>query len=188
MEELDLITENRLTYLLPRLQKKNGGGKATTDEPPQFHDFIGLSLRTQDRIFKKCAPLYEEGRSLRDIEEKTGIARSTIRKALQENGFALRNPNQGNGKDFNSKNRKYSGGVPYGWVCFDGKLVIDPKEQLVIRQIMKLRQTGAAYNAIAKHLNAKKVPTRLNGKWRDTTIKLIINRQKKQNPNGGSNE
>ena len=77
MEELDLITENRLTYLLPRLQKKNGGGKATTDEPPQFHDFIGLSLRTQDRIFKKCAPLYEEGRSLRDIEEKTGIARAT---------------------------------------------------------------------------------------------------------------
>ena len=52
---------------------------------------------------------------------------------------------------------------------------------------MKLRQTGAAYNAIAKHLNAKKVPTRLNGKWRDTTIKLIINRQKKQNPKG-SNE
>ena len=34
-----------------------------------------------------------------------------------------------------------------------------------------------------QELNNKKVPTRLNGKWRESTIKLIIVRQKKLNQN-----
>jgi hypothetical protein len=103
-------------------------------------------------------------------------------------GLELRKPNSDKSKDDQNPNRKYSDGVPYRMAYFHGKLIIDAKEQTIVREIMKLHQSGTSYNAIAKHLNNKKVPTRLNGKWRDSTIKLIIVRQKKIKQNGCSYE
>jgi hypothetical protein len=38
-------------------------------------------------------------------------------------------------------------------VTLDGKLIVDPKEQLIIRKILKLRQSGISLRAIADELN-----------------------------------
>ncbi len=68
----------------------NGGGNSTTSEQLQLHDFIPLSLRTKDRIFEKCAPLYKKGMSLRDIEECTGISKCLITKSFLKNNLPIR--------------------------------------------------------------------------------------------------
>ncbi len=187
-EKLMTVGGKKKPHLQTRLLTLYGGGRATTGEPHQYHDFIHLSPRTQSRIFEKCAPLYGKGFSLRSIEEKTGIAKSTIRSALKEHGLELRGQASGNQSNSNHKNSRHSGGTPYGWAVFDGKVVIDPKEQRVIREILKLHKSGISYNGIAKQLNNQKVPTRLNGKWRDRVIKFIIDRQKNLKKNGGSND
>lgn len=74
----------------------NGGGGPWISEHHHHHDFIELSPRTQSRIYEICAPLYEKGLSIRDIEERTGIPKSTVRESLTESGMQLRNPLNGN--------------------------------------------------------------------------------------------
>jgi hypothetical protein len=102
--------------------------------------------------------------------------------------MALRNPLNGNGKHFDNKSVKRGGATPYGWAYLDGKLVIDPKEQIIVRQIIKLHQSGKSNQQIAGELNSKKVSTRNRGVWRRCTIRSIIIRYKEQSKNGESNE
>ena len=119
---------------------------------PLAHDFIELSLRTQGRIFEVCSELYSNGLSLRDIEERTGISKTAILTSFKEEGFTTRDKltTLANGK----RDQKFKGaGVTrYGFAYLDGKLIVDPKEQLVIRKILKLHKEGRSSNAIAKEL------------------------------------
>lgn len=102
--------------------------------------------------------------------------------------MTLRTPLNGNAKQFDNKFVKRGGTTPYGWAYLDGKLVIDPKEQIIVRQIIKLHQSGKSNQEIADHLNSKKIPTRNRAVWRRCTIRSIIFRHKEQSKNGESNE
>jgi hypothetical protein len=156
----------------------NGGPNQSIHEPLYPHDFIELSFKDKERIFQECASFYEQGYSLRSTQEKTGIAKTTLRRSLKENGLALRKQFSGKGKNYCLDKSRRGGGCPYGFAFFDGQLVVDPKETLIVRQIMKLHFEDKSNLAIAKYLNGKKIPTRLHGSWRDSTIRLIIKRQK----------
>lgn len=152
----------------------DGGPTQWTDEHRISHDFIELSPRTPARIIEKCAPLYEKGLSLRDIEERTGIAKSTIRETLKKSGFALRNSLNGNSSKIDNKQTKRGGSTPFGYAYLDGKLLMDPKEQVALRKILRLWNSGKSYQAIADELNDKKIPTRSGKPWIRSVVKSII--------------
>ena len=168
---------------------KNGGTEVSTDEPFYQHDFIELSSRTPSRIYEKCAPLYESGLSIRDIEEQTGIPKTTVRETLRKKGMALRNPLNGNSKTIDGTKNKRSGHPPYGYAYLDGHLLVDPKEQIIVRKILKLHQSVPSGNAIVRELNNQKIPSRNGKSWCPSVVRGIINRNKsKQTKSGGSNE
>jgi hypothetical protein len=154
--------------------RKFGGPTLTTGEPLLPHDFIELSLRTKGRIISKCAPLYENGLSLRDIEERTGIPKNTIRNTFISNGVALRSFSNANIKGRDRTKAKLGGNTPYGYACHDGKLVIDPREQVAIRLMVKLSKSGRSFQYIADELNRKKILTRNGGQWRRQVINVIV--------------
>lgn len=153
---------------------KFGGGEVSISEPHHHHDFIELSLRTPERIYEKCAPLYEKGLSIRDIEEQTGIPKSTVRETLKKNGITLRNPLNGNARHIDRLHNKRGGHTPYGYAYLDGQLIVDPKEQIIVRKIMKLHQSGLSGNAIAKELNRQKIPSRTGKSWSPCVVRRII--------------
>lgn len=163
---------------VPILVGNFGGGTQWIDEHRIPHDFIELSPRTPARIIEKCAPLYETGLSLRDIEERTGIAKSTIRETLTRSGFALRNPLNGNASKIDNKRTKRGGSTPFGYAYLDGKLLMDPKEQIAIRKILNLWESGKSYQAIADELNDKKIPTRSGKPWIKSVVRSIIMKAK----------
>ncbi len=160
------------------IMRKNGGGKTTTNEQLQLHDFIPLSLRIKDRIFERCAPLYKKGMSLQDIEKRTGISKCLITKSFLKNKLPIRNAKTGKNLPKNCQSYKKAGQPPYGFVYLDGKLVIDPKEHLVVRKIMSLWQEGHSMRAIALELNAKKITNRKGTKWHHGVISSVIKHQK----------
>lgn len=143
-------------------------------EPLYPHDFIELSPRTQERIFEKCAPLYQKGLSIRDIEAATGIPKSTVREALTSSGMALRNPTNGSARKIDNTQNKRGGHTPYGYAYLEGKLLIDPKEQTIVRKILKLRQEGKTFQAIADDLNRQRTPTRFGKTWIKSGIRSIV--------------
>ncbi len=162
----------------------NGGGEVSTDEPFYQHDFIELSPRTPSRIYEKCAPLYENGLSIRDIEERTGIPKTTVRETLKKNGMALRNPQGGNASKIDGTKKKRGGHTQYGYSYLDGQLLIDPKEQIIVRKILKLHQSGLSGNAIARELDNQKIPSRNGKSWCPSVVRGIIkNHQSNQNKN-----
>ncbi len=158
----------------------NGGPALTTGEPLLHHDFIELSHKTKARIISKCAPLYDEGLSLRDIEERTGIPKTTIRETLKSSGLALRNFSNANVKGKDRTKAKLDGNTLYGYAYNDGKLVIEPREQVTLRLMLKLSKSGRSNQYIADELNRKKILTRTGGQWRRQVINTIIKRQKKK--------
>ena len=167
----------------------NGGPEVSTDEPFYQHDFIELSPRTPKRIYEKCAPLYESGLSIRDIEERTGIPKTTVRETLKKNGMALRNPQGGNASKINNTKNKRGGHTPYGYAYLDGQLLVAPKEQVIVRKILKLHHSGLSRNAIARDLNNQKIPSRNSKSWSPSVVREIIKRNKSNQINpGGSDE
>lgn len=160
-----------------------GGPGQSTSEPRHYHDFIELSPRTQPRIYEKCALLYEKGLSIQDIEERTRIPKTTVRETLVKNGMPLRNPFNGNAHYIDRQHTKHGGSTPYGYAYLDGQLLIDPKEQIIVRKILKLHQSGISSNAIAKELNSQKIPSRPGKTWLPCAVRRIIKQNKQNHPN-----
>lgn len=63
---------------------------------------------------------------------------------------------------------------------------MDPREYKVVLKIMSLWRSGKSLTAIARHLNDRKISTRMGGKWFHCTIGAIIKRETKEEggPNG----
>jgi DNA invertase Pin-like site-specific DNA recombinase len=84
----------------------------------------------------------------------------------------------------------YCGGAPpFGYVAVRGELVKIPGEQLVIRTILKQRDSGKSLRQIAAHLESAGMPSRASHKkWRPDTIRVIIERerQRKRSPKNGA--
>lgn len=143
------------------------------------HDFIEFSVKTPERISEDYAELYRSGLSLNDISELTGTARSTIRDAFKKHKIPIRTKRQTIKGEKLGKDFKCAGYPPFGHAYLDGKLIVDPKEQLIIRKILKLRQSGMSLRAIADELNHQKVPTRTGKAWYLSFVKTIIDRNQK---------
>ena len=76
--------------------------------------------------------------------------------------------------------------TPYGYdLAEDGAtLVENPEEQLVIEEILAMRDRGLSFEKIAEELTERKVPTkRGNGHWNQATIRGLVKRHTK---NGGT--
>lgn len=116
----------------------------------------------------------EKGLSIRDIEERTGIPKSTVREALTKSGMSLRNPLNGSARQIDRLHTKRGGHTPYGYAYLDGQLLFDPKEQSIVRKILKLHQSGMSGNAIATELNHQKIPSRTGKTWRPCVVRRII--------------
>lgn len=92
--------------------------------------------------------------------------------------MTLRNPLNGNAKHIDRLHTKRGGHTPFGYAYLDGQLVIDPKEQIIIRKILKHHQTGLSGNAIAEELNRQKIPSRTGKIWRPCVVRRIIKSNK----------
>lgn len=156
----------------------NGGRGAQLSTPPlKFnvpHDIIKFFPKSQERIFEVSAPLYESGYTLREIESKTGFAKSSIRQALTASGLTLR---VGNRKPTTKAKRAIQASSPvqrYGYARLEGQLVKDPKEYRNVLQILKLWQSGKSLTAIANHLNDRKAPPRRGLRWHHETVHQIV--------------
>lgn len=143
------------------------------------HDFIEFSVKSQGRISEDYSKLYASGLSLNDISEQSGIARSTLRDAFKKHKIPIRTKRQSIKGEKLSKGFKCAGYPPFGHAYLDGKLIVDPKEQLIIRKILKLRQSGISLRAIADELNHQNVPTRTGKAWYLSFVKTIIDRNQK---------
>lgn len=76
-------------------------------------------------------------------------------------------------------NGELVGRVPYGYdLADDGKtLMLNEKEQDVIKYMHDLRSFGMSFRAIASHLNKKLFCTKRNqGQWAYSTVKQILKR------------
>jgi hypothetical protein len=144
------------------------------------HDFIEFSVKSQARISEDYAELYRSGLSLNYISEQTGIARSTLRDAFKKHQIPIRTKKQTIEGEKLGKDFKCAGHPPFGYAYLDGKLIVDPKEQLTIRKIIKLRQSGMSLRAIVEELNDQKIPTRTGKAWYLSFVKTIIDRNQKQ--------
>ena len=159
-----------------------GGGGATLDTPfaPPLlpHDIIRFFPKTKDRIFEVCFPLYESGFSLREIEEQTGFAKSSIRDTLASRGLTLRSNLKKPKVKTQPSAKLRSPILPYGYAWLEGKLVVEPREYKIILEIMKLWHSGQSLTSIATYLNGQSVPTRMGKEWFHSSVRAIIKRQK----------
>jgi DNA invertase Pin-like site-specific DNA recombinase len=64
--------------------------------------------------------------------------------------------------------------IPYGYDYDSGKLKINAKEQIYIKEIFKLYQSGKSMNQIANKFNQDLIPTKRNKRWGAQTISRIL--------------
>ena len=80
----------------------------------------------------------------------------------------------GNARHIDRLHTKRGGHTPYGYAYLDGQLLIDPKEQIIVRIILKFHQSGKSGNAIATELNNQKISSRTGKTWRPCVVRRII--------------
>ena len=64
--------------------------------------------------------------------------------------------------------------APYGYDNVDGRLVINPSEAEVVREIYSRFLAGEGGTRIAKDLEARGVPTKKGGRWQHNTVLGIV--------------
>jgi DNA invertase Pin-like site-specific DNA recombinase len=116
--------------------------------------------------------------SLREIAKQTGIPKTTIRQTLNAKGMALRNYVTGRNVPDSRSSAQKPGRAPFGYAYLDGRLEINPKEYSTVKQILNLWKSGKKFNAIAVHLNTKKIPSRNQTNWTRSVIRAIVLRHK----------
>lgn len=99
--------------------------------------------------------------------------------------MSLRNPLNGNASKIDRTKSKRGGHTPYGQAYLDGQLLVDPKEQMIVRKILKLHHSGLSGNAIARELNNQKIPSRNGKSWSPSVVREIIKRNKSNYKNSG---
>lgn len=78
-----------------------------------------------------------------------------------------------------------NGGIPYGYRREGRKVVEDPGEQEVIKQMVRLRQEKhLSYDDISEWLNERLIPPRRAVKWWDGVVRRVIFRALGKDPDG----
>ncbi len=137
--------------------------------PLHFVDFIDVSTIFDAAILKKAAHFRQNGHSLTEISQLTGIPKTSLHRLLAHLPKAM-NPT------FSAPKKQLNGSTPYGYARLKGISVEDPKEQKVIQIILTHWQSGAGFKAIAETLNRQKHVTKMNKPWTYFAIRSVINR------------
>ncbi len=144
------------------------------------HDFITLFRNSPAGIFSVCAPLYLQGRSLKEIVALTGFPYSTIRSQLVAGGLTLRTNKSVSSIKILRQRFKNSTPPPYGYCYMDGRLQADPREYPILQIIAQQRKLGRSPTAIAQYLNERKFKSRKGGAWKQPTVYYIVQRLESQ--------
>jgi len=64
--------------------------------------------------------------------------------------------------------------IPYGYFYQEGKLIIHPKEQKIVKKIFDMYLQGMSMKNIAFFLNEKRIPTKKNKTWGNETVSKIL--------------
>ncbi len=127
-----------------------------------------LLLKNKSHLYR----LYVKNRlSKREIARVLNVNHSSVIERLRE--FGIYRPEENP-----SKRNKIKRQIPYGYDYKNNKLVKNPQEQEVIREIKQMRATGLSLREIANELNKKLIPTKNNGIWQANTIRKILQRGK----------
>ena len=129
-------------------------------------------------ITAETTRLYESGLTLREVRKQLGVSKNTVRKTLVQNGIVLRPPNGPAQKKIPKSKRLHTGVTPYGYTRLQGSLVVDPKEIVAVRIILKLRQSGKTLWDIANHLSSQGYKNRSGTAWEHSLVRNVINRHK----------
>ncbi|MBI2604660.1 MAG: recombinase family protein [Deltaproteobacteria bacterium] len=115
--------------------------------------------------------------SLREIERRTGYAKSSIRDVLRSHGLVLRRAVRGRKRDLSAPDAMRPDVIPYGYCYLDGKLVVDTREHGFVLQMVRMWKSGKSFIAIADYLNSQKVPTRMDKRWYPATVRAAVERR-----------
>lgn len=162
----------------------NGSPLPTTCNFYYQHDFIALFQNSLEGIFAFCAPLYLQGRSLKEISALTGFPYSTIRTQLVKGGVTLRPNKSVSSTEVLRQRFKNSSPPPYGYCYLDGCLQKDPREYPILQIIEQQRQQNKNPTSIAKYLNGKKLKPRKGKVWKQPTVYYIVQRLNQPTNNG----
>lgn len=92
----------------------------------------------------------------------------------------LRSHSNGQIQDKKKPRAKSIKTAPYGYCLVDGMLHKDPREQSVLKLILKWATLGQSHCAIARKLNDQKLKPRHAEKWSQPTVGFIIKRHNEQ--------
>ena len=140
-----------------------------------------------DRLTRQVADL---GFLTRDIFEKHGIALASVVESIDATTAAgmlmlnvlgavaqwERDIISERTKDFQKKNLKRVGAIPYGYdLAEDGKTLQENLvEQAILDEMMEMRSNHRSFQNIADKLNGKKNPSKKGGQWYSKTVRAII--------------
>lgn len=167
----------KAAVLLPRLSYY---GRACfpnyrNSQPLEYIEFSSSKLSV---IIEEAATLYDSGLTLREVARLLGASKTSVRKTLLQQGIVLRPPNGPEQKKISKSKRIHIGVTPYGYARLNGGLVVDPKEIVLVRLILRLRQSGKTLWAIAHQLTAQGYKNRSGTAWEHSLVRNIINRHK----------
>ena len=123
--------------------------------------------------------MYLKGLSISDISKQTGITRSSVYQSLRKNRHVLRPAKSVPFDRWRKGHGKTGNKPPYGWCFYQGELVHDPKEQVVVLLIESLWKQGKTIGEIVRELNGKGYRSRMGRDWGYGVVKGVINRNKK---------
>lgn len=157
-----------------------GCGHGPINHLSQPHDIIDISLLVKQVVSRKTAELYEKGYSTSAIARQLGIGKTTVNSHLTASNVELRS--HSNNQLHNKKKPKTRSikTAPYGFCLVDGLLHKDPKEQSILKLILKWAKQGQGHCAIARKLNEQKLKPRHAAKWSQPTVGYIIKRNQVQ--------
>ena len=64
--------------------------------------------------------------------------------------------------------------IPYGYDYRNGQLVVNKNEEIHVKKIFELYQSGMSMSKIARNLNVENIPTKQNKTWGSETISKIL--------------
>ena len=146
---------------------KNGRAEPMTFDSVQLIDIVPLNFSDVSENPKKLAALrVEKQLSMRELAEATGHTRPYLRRQLRK--FGIRQENQAPRL------------ASFGWDWKDTKLVENPKEQVVLREIVQLNKVGQGCKSIASELNRRSIKAKAGGCWWSSSVQNILNRRHKK--------
>ncbi len=149
----------------------------------QPHVIIDIPYLSSVNSRAEIARFYESGFSLREIQKRFHVPKTTVREALIKEGVARRASSKSQNDTPEKPVGMRSGVTPFGYTYLEGKLVLDPHEYKTVLEILRLLTKGKSIRAIARYLNDQNIRTRKGKFWSHFAINSIIEREK-QNKGG----